>query len=171
MMGEYGQLISRPRSSEAFFGASSGFSFVCRTLEIFLKVSEAIPSTTNIHSSTLDLFDGPIPEKLRQHPYQANLQDLPTRDTTSRLLDSLFARCSLIAQFLNESEFRQMMARIYQPAPVHREAYSERALMLAHSALALGYLYHAPLHRTQGCGAAVVEGYVPFLSRGPLLTP
>lgn len=157
MMGGCGHLVTRPQKSEAFFGASSGFSFVCRTLELFLKVSETLPSTTNIHSAMLDLFDRPLPEKLRLQNLPTSPQDLPPRATTLRILDSLFARCSFVAQFLQRSEIRQIVDRIYQPVPLHLELHGERTLMLIHSLLALGYLYHVSLHRTQGCRAVVDE--------------
>jgi len=108
----------------------------------------------------LDLFDRPLPEKWRLHAQPSSLQDLPARATTLRILDSLFARCSLVAQLLPRADIRQMVDRIYQPLPLHRELYSERTLVLIHSLLALGYLYHVPLHRMQGCRAAVDEAYV-----------
>ena len=162
MMGGRGQLIRRSGTCEAFFGAASGFSFVCRTLGLFLKDFEAAPSTLNIHASMLELFDGDIPASWRLSAYQADQQDLhqqelPTRATRLRLLDSLFSRCSLVAQFLQESDLRQMMDRICESVSPHHEASSQRALMLTHSVLALGYLYHVPLHRTQGCRATVAK--------------
>ena len=157
MMAGSGQLIGRSQSSEAFFGASSGFSFVCHMLALFLKDSTAAPSTINIHNAMLDLFDGPLPEKFRLQNAHSSHQELPAKSTILILLDSLFARCSLVAEFLHKADLRSLIDRICQQAQRRPEAYRERELMLIHSVVALGYLYHVPLHRTQGCGSATVE--------------
>jgi hypothetical protein len=160
MMGGCGHLISRPGCSEAFFGASSGFSFICRTLELFLEDLETMPPTINLHSALLDLFDGHLPEKWRLNPYLHDLPNLPDRATTSRILASLFVRCSLISQLLQEADVSEMMDSIYCHSPQHREAHMEQPLMLAHSILAVGSLYSTSQHRSQGCRAATGEAYV-----------
>lgn len=159
--GGPGQLVARRPNSEAFFGASSGFSFVCRTLKLFLKDLDSSTSTANIQCTILDLFDRPIPEEWKLYNCHRKPPSLPERATSLRLLESLFARCSLVAQFLQESDLRQTVDRIDHPARPHRDAHIDPMLMLLHAVLALGYLYNVPLHRAQGCRAATAEAYVP----------
>ena len=162
MTGYWGQWLSRPGGDQAFFGAFSGSSFICHTLGSFLENLGTIPSTTNIRCALLDLFDYPIPEKWRTNPHLHNPPNLPERVMTSRLLDSLFTRCSLIAQLLQEAEVREMMDHIHGWTLQHREAHFDRPLMLAHSIIAVGYLYHTSRHRSQGCRATTGEAYVLF---------
>lgn len=157
VLGGRGWLVRRPGNAEAFFGPSSGFSFVSRTLELFLKYSNDVTTNVNAHPAMLDLFDRPIIEERRLCTSQNNLQDLPPKATTSRLLDSLFTRCPTITQLFRETDLSQLVERIHQPEVLLKETYNDRILMLAHSLLALGYLYHIPLHQTQGCQSAAVE--------------
>jgi hypothetical protein len=159
--GGPGQSVARGRNSEAFFGASSGFSFVCRTLKLFLQDLDSSTSTANIQCAILDLFDRPIPEKWKLQNCHQKPPSLPERATSLRLLQSLFARCSLVAQFLQESDLRQTVDRIDHPALPHRDAHSDQMFMLLHAVLALGYLYNVPLHRAEGCRATTAEAYVP----------
>ena len=156
MMRGYGQLVKLPRNSETFFGASSGFSFVCRTLELFLKGSDTVPAA-NIRSAMLKLFDGPLPERPRLIIQRSSLQDLPARATTLRLLDAVFARCLLAGQFLHLADIKQIVDSLYQPTPLHHELYREQNQVLIHSLLALGYLHSVQLHQKQGCRATVDE--------------
>ena len=162
MMGGKGQLIKRPGICEAFFGASSGFSFVCHTLDLFLKDSEATPSMSSVQASMLEVFDGDNPAKWGLDYHQFNEKDLqrfelPIRGTSVRLLESLFSRCSLVAQFLKASDIREIMDRIYQTGALHHEASNQPDLVLVHSLLALGYLYYVHMHRTEGCRAIVTK--------------
>ena len=157
MMGYSGFLISRFQNSETFFGASSSFSLVCRTLQFFLKTPGNVPSTANIHPVMLDLFESPMPENIKLRANHSNLQDLPPRETTLRILDTLYAQSSLVFQLLPYTDLRQLADRVYQPVPLRQKFYNQRALVLMHSLLAVGYLFHGPVHKMQGCRGTVDE--------------
>jgi hypothetical protein len=153
MMGGSGHFATRSGNIQAFFGPSSGFSFIYRTLELFLPESND-SSATEVEAALLDLFDGPLIDKVGLKLQQCFNQGLPPRQTCLHLLDLLFAKCSLIAQFLVQADLRQMIDRLYDAVPLKHD---ERTSGLIHSVVALGYLYDTPLHQGQGCRAVVIE--------------
>ena len=119
--------------------------------------SESAPSTLSMHAPLLELFDGDLRAVSEVSTNQANQHALPTRAKSSQLLDSLFSQCSIVSQFLQESELRQLICDACDSITLQLETLSQRDLGLVHSVLALAYLYDVPLHRTEGCRATVVK--------------
>lgn len=155
MMSSLGQFVIDTPWAATFHGPASGFAFVWRTRELFLTQSNdtAAPITQTV---MMNLFSSPLPtmDTLETNDAEA---DIPSSEKMALMLvQSVFGKCHPLIQFLHESDFREMLSRVYVEYPVYSAA-CRAFLPLLHSVLALGYLFEIPLHCTQGCHATITQ--------------
>jgi hypothetical protein len=146
------QVVNDGPWSMSFYGATSGFAFVLRTLELFQKPGQQLAHEAR--STVAGLFDAPMlsPDALGLN----DLPSLPIPDVANTLVDAVFSRCHPLLQFLEPTDFRDMMAHIYDDL-THHGTSDPRSLTLLHFVLALGYLFSIEFHQDHGCKAALRE--------------
>ena len=150
------QVVHDPSGwSFSFYGATSGFAFVMRTIELFQK--PGVQFGPDARLLVAGLFDAPL-----LPPPLLNAEDVgtvPVAAVATALIDSVFARCHPLLQFLHEGDFRDMVTRCYDDL-AQRGTSDERSLSLLHLVLALAYLFTVEFHQNHGCEAALREAYV-----------
>ena len=138
--------------SMSFYGATSGFAFVMRTIELFQKPGIQLAPEARV--VVAGLFDAPLPP-----PPVFKAEDawiVPVAAVATALIDSVFARCHPLLQFLHEADFRDMVAHIYDDL-AQRGTSNERSVSLLHLVLALAYLFTIEFHQNHGCETALRE--------------
>jgi hypothetical protein len=149
------QLVRDGPWSLSFYGATSGFAFVMRTLELFQKPSTML--VPEARSTIASLFDAPLLTKCSLNP--AGNPTLPLHDVAAALVEAVFTRCHPLLQFLEQPDFYDMMNHIYDD--LEKLGTSDpRSISLFRLVLALGYLFSTEFHQSHGCTAAVDEAYV-----------
>lgn len=146
------QVVNDGPWSMSFYGATSGYSFVIRTLELFQTPGQRLPPEAR--STVAGLFDSPLPS--RDALGLNDLPSLPIPDVANTLVDAVFTRCHPLLQFLEQNDFRDMMGHIYDDL-THHGTSEPRSLTLLHFVLGLGYLFSIEFHQDHGCKAALRE--------------
>ena len=146
------QVVHDGAWSMTFYGATSGFAFVMRTIELFQPPGSVMGS--DARSIVARLFDAPLPPREILNP--DDIQIVPIPHLAAGLVDCVFARCHPLLQFLEQSDFRDMMNHIYEDIAQHGTS-DERSMSLFHLVLALAYLFSTEYHQNQGCKLALRE--------------
>ena len=146
------QVVHDGAWSMSFYGATSGFAFVMRTIEIFQTPGNQLAS--GARSIVAGLFDAPLPAKEILNP--TDVQTVPIPTVATALVDSVFGRCHPLLQFLEQADFRDMVSHIYDDLAQHGTS-DERSMSLLHLVLALSYLFSIEFHQNHGCKASLRE--------------
>ena len=151
-MTGFDQVINHGPWAHSFYGSSSGFAFVLRTIDHFRKKdSETEPAMATIVAT---LFNGPLPDKAAVGLHDLGLQALPSHDTALVLVSQVFSNCHPLFQFLHQGDFREMLDDVYSHTIPTTEPHL-RFMPLCHFVLALGYLFTTSYHARYGCHTAV----------------
>ena len=136
----------------SFYGATSGFAFVMRTMELFQRPGTQL--ALEARTVVAGLFDAPLPS--REMLNLPELLPLPVHAVAPALVDAVFSRCHPLLQFLEQTDFREMMNHIYEDFQQHGTS-DARSITLLHFVVALGYLFSVEFHQEQCCKAALSE--------------
>ncbi|RMZ77638.1 hypothetical protein DV738_g4292, partial [Chaetothyriales sp. CBS 135597] len=147
MMTGHNHMVHTGPWSCSFFGPSSGFALVMRTLELFQKDIDQVEQNARM---VANLFDSPVPDAVEH-------ASLPSQDLALRLVTSVFARCPFI-HFLHEDNLKEEIKKAYR-TPSHDDFPP-----LFHMVFALGYVYEHALHQEIGCHKAAAEATKHYLS-------
>ena len=154
MMGGSDHILGRGPFASTFYGSSSGFAFVHRTIHMFR--SNSSPSHDTSQPLLNELFNGPLPEEDAVAVNGSLQLPLPDWVTALSLVDAMFAGCHPLINVLEERDFREVLDAVYSsptsPLPEH-----QRFMPLLHLVFALGYLFSVRMHQQMTCAAAVKQ--------------
>jgi len=163
MMDSYGQMTLNNNGGieRDFYGAASGLAWIQKARDYFGD-SESSGSGDNEeagakNSATVQLFDAPLPPKDTLSIDVPIPQLLPPRETTTKLLQVVFAQVYPLFHFLHEVDFQASTDRIYSRDPTEYNEADQSLLPLFNLVLGLGYIFSRDEHDKYGCRQALAQ--------------
>lgn len=154
MMGGSDHILGRGPFASTFYGSSSGFAFVHRTIQMFRSnPTKAIDPSQPLLN---ELFNGPLPEEGAVAVNESLHLPLPDWVTAVSLVDAMFANCHPLMNVLEERDFREVLNAVYS-SPMSPVSEHQRFMPLLHLVFALGYLFSVHMHQQMTCAAAVKQ--------------
>ncbi|KAL2402319.1 hypothetical protein ABEF95_013332 [Exophiala dermatitidis] len=151
MLSPSGNIIVTRSQKSNFYGPGSGASFILRTLELFRKPADEDSSATEAQEVVNNLFDKPAPSPSVLSLQHTHPPGHPNQATALRLLDAVFTKYHALIQFLHESDFRDMVRRLYGEPLLWASPSTGRFMPLFHSVLALGFHLDIEARNSHGC--------------------
>ncbi|KEF54757.1 uncharacterized protein A1O9_09199, partial [Exophiala aquamarina CBS 119918] len=164
-------LLLLNQKSSTYYGATSGLSFLQKTLQLFSQNSPRHGSVSpeRPQSTLSSLFESPPWDMQIRQMGPWSPENLPSRRTALELLETYFGDVFLLLQFMHEPTFRQQVDRIYDLDLINFEELEHDFLPLFHSVMALGYLFSQKMHQNYGCKGALHQAMCHFICARRLL--
>ncbi|KAL2397858.1 hypothetical protein ABEF93_005699 [Exophiala dermatitidis] len=162
MLTPSGNIIVTRSQKSNFYGPGSGASFILRTLELFRKPIDDDSFVTEAQEVVNNLFDKPAPSPGVLPLQHTHPPSHPNQTTALRLLDAVFTKYHALIQFLHESDFRDMVRRLYSEPLLWASPSTGRFMPLFHSVLALGFHLDIESRNSHGCQFTDTEALKNF---------